>query len=349
MEVLKWISNIILFIPRVLFHVCIGKIELSSKNGSFVYETIKKRGKIFSIYKEWNHRFLPSTYMCISTVNNTLIFTWSKEKTAHAGNSPTYALVTAYVMRWKLKGFTEFLNNESELIVDTIPVYLLQEYSKDKLGEISMDQKWTPLCDESIYKDIEDDIILMKAGEINKVSAILYGQPGNGKTSLVRYLAIKYKLPIYVAVFERDLTNTGLIKMFTHAEGPCIVLMEDFDNCFKGRECTIPDAQCSLDSLLNVFDGVYHTHKQIAYFMTANHINDIDPALKDRPSRFKYVRNINNPKANIRKKLLAERYGEKYNDEKIANMVDSTKDFNLDQVLGYSPNNKMPDLEFISK
>ena len=67
-------------------------------------------------------------------------------------------------------------------------------------------------------------------------------------------------------------------------------------------------------------DGVYNNYEQVAFFMTANDIEKIDDALKQRPSRFKYVRNFDNPSCSIRKRFLGDWEGE-------------VEDMNLDQLI----------------
>ena len=85
-----------------------------------------------------------------------------------------------------------------------------------------------------------------------------------------------------------------------------IVLFEDFDNYFDDRKCILPseNIKFSYDILLNCLDGVYNDYKETIFFMTVNDITKVSDALKNRPSRFKYVREFGNPSRELRCELL---------------------------------------------
>ena len=133
------------------------------------------------------------------------------------------------------------------------------------------------------------------SGERRKTGVIFHGDPGNGKSYFVRYLALKYKLPVYIVSFIPKMTNHSLIRMFSRVRGPGIVLFEDFDSYFEGRKCLMKDAEFTFDSILNVLDGMYSNPKGIIFFLTANDVRKLDPSIRERPSRFQFVRHIGPP------------------------------------------------------
>ena len=98
--------------------------------------------------------------------------------------------------------------------------------------------------------------------------------------------------------------------------------MEDFDNYFEGRRCTLPGSKFSFDTILNVLDGCFTEYSELVFFMTANDLNKIDPAIRKRPSRFKFVENIGNPNEQTRMKIFNN-----------SHLVKSTKGLNLDALL----------------
>jgi AAA+ superfamily predicted ATPase len=117
--------------------------------------------------------------------------------------------------------------------------------------------------------------------------------------------------------------------MFTQINSPCIVLLEDFDNYFDGRKCIIggsisgtnnTNIKFTFDVILNCLDGVYNTYEGVTFIMTANDIDKIDTALKNRPSRFKYVRKFDNPDDQTRTKLIGDWSGK-------------TNGLNIDQIM----------------
>jgi hypothetical protein len=76
----------------------------------------------------------------------------------------------------------------------------------------------------------------------------------------------------------------------------------------------------TFDAVLNGLDGIYNTYKQNIFIMTVNDIDKVDYAIKHRPSRFKFLKKIDNPNLTIRKRLLPELWAY------------ATEGMNLDQV-----------------
>ena len=60
----------------------------------------------------------------------------------------------------------------------------------------------------------------------------------------------------------------------------------------------------TFDVILSVLDGVYNEYNQVLFVMTCNDIDKIDDSLKNRPSRFKYVREITGPSFAKRLEIL---------------------------------------------
>lgn len=125
---------------------------------------------------------------------------------------------------------------------------------------------------------------------------LLHGKPGSGKTSLVRALAQEFDLPVTVLDLP-SMTNRELWNAWKGAamSAPCIILMEDFDAVFHGRENITGDDGVTFDCLLNCIDGIESLHG-IALFLTTNHVEHIDPALgiqtsdgSSRPGRIDVV------------------------------------------------------------
>ena len=106
---------------------------------------------------------------------------------------------------------------------------------------------------------------------------LLHGPPGTGKTSLVRMLAIKNGLPIHVMHLD-TMNNRELVREWQRiiSRTPCIVLVEDLDAVFDGRETK--HGGVHFDTFLNCLDGVEQTNG-IALFLTTNHPNKLDPAI----------------------------------------------------------------------
>ena len=212
--------------------------------------------------------------------------------------------------RWRRAKLRAFLSCKLKEMQNKVgvSVMLMTPMYVDKIGTLK-DEVRTPVVDESLWKDFESEVAEEKR---LKTSALLYGKPGNGKTSLVKYLATKYRLPIMIFTFNPEWSNHDLLLLFSQIPKKCIVLLEDFDNYFDGRKCILgnENIKFTFDIVLNGLDGVYNTYEHVVFIMTVNDINKVDHALRNRPSRFKYTRCFDNPSLVIRKKILLDHWAE---------------------------------------
>jgi hypothetical protein len=110
---------------------------------------------------------------------------------------------------------------------------------------------------------------------------LLHSGPGTGKSSLVRAMAQELDLPIHVYDLT-DMNNHQLSDYWRSSlnVAPLIVLLEDFDAIFKGRENRLgaQGGGLTYDCLLNVISGV-ESADGLFLIITTNNINDIDPAM----------------------------------------------------------------------
>lgn len=141
------------------------------------------------------------------------------------------------------------------------------------------------------------DIQKVLDGQKDKTGVVLTGEPGNGKSTFVKYLSDCFKLDIVAVDFSHEMTNNDILMVFRRImnfEKPCIVLFEDFDNVFKLRESCKENIKYSFDAILNALDGAYFRYQKRIFVMTTNKISDLDRALK-RPGRFDHIINFNKP------------------------------------------------------
>jgi GTPase SAR1 family protein len=110
---------------------------------------------------------------------------------------------------------------------------------------------------------------------------LIYGAPGTGKTSLIRAIAQDLDLPIYVFDLA-TMTNRELVSFWKEAQAaaPLIVLLEDLDAIFRGRENRLGEngGGLTFDCLLNCLSGI-ESAQGIFKIATTNNIADLDPAL----------------------------------------------------------------------
>lgn len=278
-----------------------------------IYDLCKDDRKVM-IYEEFvSENRYPVAYVAFCLFKESPFFYINhSERLMQAGWSNKDHVTILTCFRWSYKRLKTYLGKrikEMQLCTVGVPVQLMLPYETDKIGSLKS-QFDEPVLDESVWKDIEEEVKEVSEGTRKKTGAILYGPPGNGKSFFIKYLATKYRMPLMVFTLNPDWTNHDLLLIFAQIPKRCLVVMEDFDNYFDGRDCILGTDNKSIkftfDIILNGLDGSYTTHEQVAFFMTVNDINKVDHALKTRPSRFKFVREFANPDRKIANKLLPE-------------------------------------------
>jgi len=158
--------------------------------------------------------------------------------------------------------------------------------------------------DTSALSDIMKDMVhffnsdtekLYKKMQINyKRGVIMYGNPGNGKSSVIREIIRRVGTDINKIVINPnisyEITNI-LPELITALDGaPSIIIMEDLDSFI---------AHANRSQFLNILDGI--DMKSGVYFIgTTNYPERIDPAFINRSGRFDQIFRIENPSNKMR-------------------------------------------------
>lgn len=110
-----------------------------------------------------------------------------------------------------------------------------------------------------------------------KRGILLYGKPGNGKTSIIRTVMSMYNFkPVTIVAGAND---EAVREAFAYAEeqSPSLLYFEDLDSLLE--------KSVDISSFLNLMDGI-STKNGLLVIATANEVKKLKSNITDRPSRF---------------------------------------------------------------
>lgn len=248
--------------------------------------TLNTEGTVIS-YKQEDNTFI------IKYLNKKLLIVKSKEKLDKAQNLKDIWFRSYTISGWRAGKEIDSLLQEAialckkEEEADTVKIYsnsvygdwintgkkkvkplqntILNKITKDKIkndvNKFLLSEKW--------YMDV---CIPYKRGYC------FYGPPGTGKTTLAMALANYTKRSIYALNLNSLDNDTRLPSLFSYVDDNSIILIEDIDKIFSGRENVNKDSKISFSSLLNCLDGVFY-RKGLIVIITTNHMDKLDEAL----------------------------------------------------------------------
>ncbi len=148
---------------------------------------------------------------------------------------------------------------------------------------------------------------LVASGRHLKRGLLLHGPPGTGKTLTVRYLANRLSDATVLILSGPALGLVGPTCALARALTPAIVVLEDVDLVAEERTMPGMGRNPLLFELLNEMEGMAED-ADVAFLLTTNRPDLLEPALAARPGRIDLAVEIGLPDAEGRRRLV-ELYG----------------------------------------
>ncbi|MER2088770.1 MAG: ATP-binding protein [Sporosarcina sp.] len=236
----------------------------------------------------------------------------------------------------KAKTFIEEVNHMQREMMKTTVTYLVDtdngvEKKSFEHGEkVGRDDV---LLEETMKSDIfrtideffkDDGLFYKEYGLPYKRGILLYGAPGNGKTTLVRSITGSTSAPVIYWQITEHTGSYSVQEVFSTVArmAPAILVIEDIDS--------MPEHTRS--SFLNTLDGA-RVRSGLFIIGTTNYPEKIDPALINRAGRFDSTYELPSPSAEIRrnymKKLDKKRL---FNDEQLNEITKRTEGLSVSQL-----------------
>jgi ATPase family associated with various cellular activities (AAA) len=195
---------------------------------------------------------------------------------------------------------------------------------------------------ETIQQRIDADIVRFFSPEVARLyqslgvayrrGVLLYGSPGNGKTSLIRRIGCALpNVPGFILRASAGFDSDDLQAVITRwtQQAPAILVIEDLDWLLK---------ELNVSTFLNILDGIDTTGDGLLLIATTNHPDRLDPAVNNRPGRFDVSIELPNPDAAMREKFLQSKLGSMMTQtiSKVANDTEGLSFAHLGEILRLS-------------
>lgn len=178
---------------------------------------------------------------------------------------------------------------------------------------VDIGDQMMPVISEYLLGELEKNVINLFDREDDfkkynlpmKRAIILEGPPGNGKSSLARYLAVRVKGKVttvwVTAKSIREPSDVAAVFDIARKLSPALVIMEDLD-LISGTRDEYGSGQNCLGEMLNQLDGLT-ANDSIVLVGTTNAVANLDAALNDRPGRFDRIYEVGHPEPELAEQI----------------------------------------------
>ena len=171
---------------------------------------------------------------------------------------------------------------------------------------------------------------------IHRRNAIIFGQPGTGKTSLGKIICrnlpnntVLWVTPDIIRENENYKDSIKILYSFVDFVSPSIIFLEDLDLFAEDRSAVRDNIR--LGALMNILDGVNSINNSVT-IATTNRLDSIEGALRNRPGRFDRIVEIDKLSDELLKRMFTNRLSNNdnpiiFDDEKLEYLVRKTHDW----------------------
>ena len=146
------------------------------------------------------------------------------------------------------------------------------------------------------------DALLARERHLSR-GLLLWGPPGTGKTHTVRYLTGRLRGATVIILSGASLGAIGVFGNLARRLAPAVVVLEDVDLIAQERTFGPNGSSPALFELMNEMSGLAED-SDVAFVLTTNRPDALEPALAARPGRVDLALEIPLPDGAARRRLL---------------------------------------------
>ena len=199
-------------------------------------------------------------------------------------STAAYDTITVAVPWWSKDKLYSFLEGARGDISTAPKVNIFEEAEWCRYGTLRSSGFKELVLDGGFKQELQrevGDFASRGKSVVSKLTLLLHGQTGTGKTGIARALAVEYDRDLYILNLS-TVNDVTVHKAIRKIPPGAMLLIEDCD-CVKATvsraaESNVDNPPLTLAGVLNALDGVIPLEDCLVV-MTTNHLKSLDPAL----------------------------------------------------------------------